>query len=63
MELSLDELAAKVKQQSETFRQKQRHRYYLAKELGFSAAEAVILQNHNEKTIRRLAEHKANARH
>lgn len=39
-----------------------RYRYHLAKQLGFSAAEAKILQGHSEKHIRQLAaEKKAHA--
>lgn len=41
-------------------RQRQKERYELAKSLGFTTAEAVILQNHPEATIHRLADERKN---
>ena len=57
---TLELLKARVTSQTlrhrEWLRKRQWKNYHLAKSLGFSATEAVILQNWKESTIRRLAE-------
>jgi len=57
-ERTLDELDKAVKKRQRIFRTKQSQRYHLARELGFSAEEAAVLQNWGEKAIRDLAAEK-----
>lgn len=54
-DLTLNGLQDLVKSNQARFRERQKAKYDLAKSLGFSSAEAVILQNQAEETIRRLA--------
>jgi hypothetical protein len=53
-------LASRVTEQTMRIRVKQKERYRLAKQLGFSASEAAILQNWREERIRGLAKSKTN---
>lgn len=48
-------LKNRVIKQTGKLRLRQKERYRLAKKLGFSASEAVILQNWSEDRIRELA--------
>jgi hypothetical protein len=48
-------LESRVRKNYEKGRSKQKEHYLLAKSLGFSAVEAVILQNWSEERIRALA--------
>lgn len=50
--MTLESLEAQVLKQQEA----RKERYNLARELGFSAAEANILQNRSADNIRKLAE-------
>ena len=43
-------------EQVENIKRRIRERYAFAKSLGFTAAEAQLLQNNSEETIRRLAD-------
>lgn len=52
---TLEELGKAVKKRERIHRTKQSQRYHLARELGFSAKEAVVLQNWGEKATRDLA--------
>jgi hypothetical protein len=57
---TLDDLKNKVEQQRESQLARLKSRYELAKSLGFTAAEAMILQNKTEEVIRQLAQDKFN---
>ena len=57
-EYTLAILEARVKEGLKRARERQRYRYQLARSLGFSAAEAVVLQNWAEAVIKQLAEDK-----
>jgi hypothetical protein len=48
-------LESRVKKQTMKIRLKQKERYQLAKTLGFSASEAVVLQNWSADRIRAVA--------
>lgn len=54
-EHTLAELDKVVAKRGKAFRSAQTQRYHLARELGFSAAQAAVLQNWSEKAIRQLA--------
>ena len=54
---TLDDLAI----EAEKVKGRQRRKYHLARELGFNAYEATVLQNKAESTIRHLAVLKAQA--
>lgn len=54
-ELTLEELAKRVQDRKTQVAAIHKKRYHLARDLGFSSDEAVILQNRTEATIRRLA--------
>ena len=55
-ELSLADLKKRTETYRDRLRAYQKERYDLARELGFSSAEAAILQNQKRETIIRLAE-------
>ena len=52
---TLAELGKAVNKRQRLSRTKQSQRYHLARELGFSASEATVLQNWKEEVIRELA--------
>lgn len=54
--MNLAELEKKAKELKERGARNRKKSYKLAKALGFSTNEAIILQHRNEETIRRLAE-------
>jgi len=55
-DLTLVGLKSRVETNALKLREKQKASYQLARSLGFTGNEAVILQNHSEATIRRLAD-------
>ena len=55
MEYTLEDLEAQAAAQYERLKARLRRHYHLARELGFSSAEAVILQSKSENVIRALA--------
>ena len=55
MGLTLEELSKRADRHSQRTRLGMKERYRLAKRLGFSVAEAVVLQNHKKETIIELA--------
>ena len=56
---TLEELRERVEKNLDSQRAKQKTRYHLAKELGFSPAESAVLQNWSEADIRKLAKERA----
>ena len=56
--LNMAQLTEAAQRMAKKQGQQKKARYHLAKELGFSPSEAVILQNRKEETIRRLAQEK-----
>lgn len=53
--LTLEELEERARRYAENRRADQHRRYHLAKELGFSATEAMVLQNRSDALIKGLA--------
>ena len=59
METDYEILARRVTLQRSSLRRRQKAMYRLAKELGFSTSEAVVLQNWSESRVRAVAERRA----
>ena len=55
-EYNLEDLVDDAFVRYEALKKSKNRLYHLAKELGFSSVEAVVLQNKSEPIIRRLAE-------
>jgi len=55
MGLSMEELREKAARTEHRIRSSLKERYDLAKRLGFSSYEAVVLQSHTRETILKLA--------
>lgn len=55
MDYTLEELEAKAEAQYERLKARLKRGYHLARDLGFSSAEAVVLQGKPENVIRSLA--------
>jgi hypothetical protein len=58
-EMTLEELQRRVEEQREKQLKKLKDNYQLARDLGFSPAEAQIMRAKSEEDIRQLAEEKA----
>ena len=55
MGLTMNELARRVARESHRVRSRLKSNYNLARRLGFSSTEAVILQSHKREVILKLA--------
>ena len=57
--MELEDLEKDLRRRADRINERARQKYHLARRLGFSARESMILQNRSEETIHRLANERA----